>query len=95
MKFVQIKDSYNIWRPKEMRGKILEACHNKYGSDRHILHHENSAAKLLNRTYLSMIVEWYLHNIAYYLTKPLRFIPVCYTWNRRAKDVDIEERVKK
>lgn len=95
MKSIQIEKGYNTWRPKKMINRIIKECHNKYGSDVHNLHSVNSADKLLNRTYLSMIVEWYLHNIAYYLTKPLCFIPVCCVWNRRAKDVGIEERLKK
>ena len=42
--------------------------------------------ELLNRTYFSMYVEWWLHNIGYYITKPFSFLEEI---NLRCKDVDL------
>ena len=36
-----------------------------------------------------LIIEWWLHNIAYWLTKPFTFIPALKRINLRAKDVDL------
>ena len=82
-KSIQIKDSYKIWRPCEMEWKIRNACYNKYGN--------MFASKVLNRSYKSMYIEWWLHNIGYYLTKPFCFIPFIKKINLRCKDVDLEE----
>jgi hypothetical protein len=46
---------------------------------------------LLNRSYKSMYIEWWLHNIGYYLTLPLSFIPYFKSINERCRDVDLEE----
>jgi hypothetical protein len=45
-------------------------------------------------TYLPYIIEWWLHNIGYYLTKPFTFIPALKRINLRCKDVDLIVRVK-
>ena len=83
MKSIQIKDSYKIWRPVLMMQYIQEACCDKYG--------HYFARDVLNRSYLSMYIEWWLHNIGYYLTKPFCFIPFIKKINLRCKDVDLEE----
>lgn len=50
--------------------------------------------ELLNRSYTSMYIEWWLHNIGYYITLP--FLKLGINWinsiNRRCKDVDLESR---
>lgn len=79
-KSIQIKDSYKIWRPVLMMQYIQEACCDKYG------HH--FARDVLNRSYLSMYIEWWLHNIGYYLTRNIALFDVI---NLRCKDVDLEE----
>lgn len=79
-KSIQIKDSYKIWKRSEMEWKIRNACYDKYGN--------LFARKVLNRSYKSMYIEWWWHNIGYYLT---RNIPLFESINERCKDVDLEE----
>lgn len=83
MKSIQIKDSYKIWRPRRMKAKIQNACWYKYS--------DSLADRCLNRSYLSMYIEWWLHNIGYYITKPFCFIPFIKKINLRCRDVDLEE----
>lgn len=76
MKNIHIKNSYKIWNITTMK----------------ILLDSKNATVYLNRSYKSLIIEWYLHNIAYYLTKPLCHIEFFKKLNYRAKHVDLEER---
>ena len=82
-KSIQIKDSYKIWSTFEMWELIHDACFDKYGM--------GFPDFILNRSYVSMYIEWWLHNIGYYLTKPFCFIPFIKKINLRCKDVDLEE----
>jgi hypothetical protein len=41
----------------------------------------------ITRSYTSMYIEWYLHNIGYYITLPF---PWWDNINARCKDVDLE-----
>ena len=66
-----------------MKEIIENACLQKYDS--------NSPQTILQRTYNSMYVEWWLHNIGYYITKPFCFIDRINKINLRCKDVDINE----
>ena len=77
---IQIKDSYKFWRPCKMKLEIQAACYYKYGSVR--------ANEVLHRSYVGMYIEWWLHNIGYYLTRNLAIFDVI---NLRCKDVDLEE----
>lgn len=86
MKNIQIIDSYRIWKTSAMKNFIQFSCGVKYRS----LYPE----ELLNRSYQSMYIEWWLHNIGYYLTKPLCGIDPIRKINLRCKDVDIEEHKK-
>ena len=79
-KSIQIKDSYRVWSPYMMREYIINECNLKYGTF--------LADSLLNRSYLSMYIEWWLHNIGYYLTRNIAIFDVI---NLRCKDVDFEE----
>lgn len=79
-KSIQIKDSYKIWLPSKMRHDIAIACWSKY--------RQCFATDVLNRSYLSMYIEWWLHNIGYYLTRNIAIFDVI---NLRCKDVDLEE----
>ena len=81
MKSIKIKDSYKIWRPSKMKWHIVSECFAKYDYF--------DAEGLLNRSYLSMYIEWWLHNIGYYLTRNIALFDVI---NLRCKDVDLEER---
>lgn len=82
MKNIQIKNSYEAWRPSFMKACINLACDLKY--------RRWCATDVLNRSYVSMYIEWWLHNIGYYLTKPFCFIPFIKKINLRCKDVDLE-----
>ncbi len=64
-KHVQIKDSYNTWKPKEMEEQM------------------HSSSLLLK-------IEWWLHNIVYWLTKPFTKNNTVKKINDRSKDVDLE-----
>lgn len=81
-KSIQIKDSYKIWNTRTMKAKIKSACWYKYV--------DSFGDRCLNRSYLSMYIEWWLHNIGYYLT---RNIPLFKSIAERCKDVDLEERL--
>lgn len=83
MKVIQIKDGYKIWKPHRMRYHLDKEAIEKFNV--------NSCSLLLNRTYLSMFIEWYLHNIGYYVTKPFCTNTTINLLNKRFKDVDIEE----
>ena len=79
-KSIQIKDSYLIWRPSDMEQCIIEECLIKYGSP--------FADDVLHRSLADMFIEWWLHNIGYYLTRDIALFDVI---NLRCKDVDLEE----
>ena len=85
MKNLHINDSYNIWNTSEMKSIIDKKCLEEYNS--------HFPTVQLNRLYSSMYVEWWLHNIGYYITKPFCFIELFRKINLRCKDVDINELV--
>ena len=82
-KSIHIRDSYLVWKPRRMRAIIKNACW--------YIYREALADKCLNRSYKSMYIEWWLHNIGYYLTKPFCRIPFIMEINMRCADVDLEE----
>lgn len=84
MKNLHIENSYNIWSIKKMRKKIDEVALKEYGDFK-------SMEGLLGRTYISMYLEWWAHNIGYYVTKPFCRIESLHKINLRCKDVDLEE----
>ena len=49
------------------------------------------ANKVLNRSYRSMYIEWYLHNIGYWLTLPFIKKDNIKVLNERFKHLDLEE----
>lgn len=79
-KSIQIKCSYEIWSITLMKSAINLSCRMKYGSW--------DANKVLHRSYIGMYVEWWLHNVGYYLTRNIALFDVI---NLRCKDVDLEE----
>lgn len=80
-KSIQIKDSYKVWRPSIMKRCIRIECIYKYDMA--------SADRVLHRSWVSIYIEWWLHNIGYYLTRNIAIFDVV---NLRCKDVDLEER---
>ena len=80
---IKIVDSYTVWRPKQMKRLIYNATKEKYEI--------GFPCALLNRSYKSMYIEWWAHNIGYYVTLPFIFIPAIKKINLRCKDVDLEE----
>ena len=79
MKNLHIVDSYKIWDISKMKSIILSMlC-------------PLDPEVYLNRTFRSMYIEWWLHNIGYYITKPFCNNPKMAHYNMRCKDVDLEE----
>jgi hypothetical protein len=87
MNNIHIKDSYKIWLPDAMEEAIWQEYYNLNGS-------VGSPSLWLNRTYESMYVEWWLHNIGYYLTLPFCEYDFIRRLNLRFKDVDLNEHGK-
>ena len=50
-----------------------------------------AADVILNRSWTGMYIEWYLHNIGYYLTLPFIKNPTVKKLNERFKHLDLEE----
>lgn len=84
MNNIQIKDSYKIWNAERMKDLIDQVCYEQYNS--------YFPQTILNRDYDSMCIEWWLHNIGYYITKPFCNIKFFKNINLRCKDVDLNER---
>lgn len=72
-KHIQIKDSYNIWKPSAMVKAIADMVPNCTKSPK--------AAFL--------IVEWWLHNIGYWVTLPFVSLAKIRSINVRCKHVDL------
>jgi len=85
MRNLHMKNSFRVWNPKTMKKLIDERVKEV------AWHHAVNAENYLNRSYLSMYIEWYLHNICYYLTLPFIKIEVIKKINLRAKHTDLEE----
>lgn len=85
-KNLHIVDSYKVWRPLKMYNIICWSTmklYDRFG--------KSNVETLFNRSIKSMFIEWWLHNIGYYLTLPLCHIPYFKALNKRFKDVDLEE----
>jgi hypothetical protein len=82
-KNIHIENSYKIWNIDDMYDSIQYASFIRYG--------DSDAADVLNRTYRGMYIEWYLHNIGYYLTLPFINKESIKALNKRFKHVDLEE----
>ena len=80
---IHIKNSYKVWATETMKNRMI-AC-------AFIQQNVTNPEKLLNRTYRSMYIEWYLHNIGYYVTLPFTKTEALRKINLRCKDVDLEE----
>lgn len=83
MKNIHIENSYNTWRRFPMRYKTYQYCYE--------FNIEEYPPEYLNRTWCSIYIEWWLHNIGYYVTLPLVNISKSLAKiNLRCKDVDLE-----
>lgn len=83
MRNIHIENSHTVWLPLKMRTMILEESERKYQS--------TDVEQLLNRPMRSMYIEWWAHNIGYYLTAPLCKYPSIEKLNKRFEHVDLEE----
>ena len=97
MKNIHIENSYKIWRPRIMEFQILTTADIYFVVA--VLFDKRFIKKLLrgclkekyNRSIYTMYIEWWLHNIGYYLTLPFCWIKKFKSWNERCKHVDLEE----
>lgn len=76
-KHVQIKDSYNVWN-KFMMMKLIYAKVEGIPDPEWFYKNANSLA-----------IEWWLHNIGYWVTRPFISIPAIGKLNLRFKHVDL------
>lgn len=83
MKNLHIKDSYDVWSTNRMHNIIRNECKKQFGYPFPDI--------ILNRKYITMYVEWYLHNVGYYATLPFTFIKYIKELNLRFKSVDLQE----
>ena len=83
IKNIHIENSYKIWTTGHMTSKIRIQCYANYGTI--------NACEVLNRSYRGMYIEWYLHNIGYWLTLPFIKNQTIKSLNERFKHVDLEE----
>ena len=84
MNNLHITNSYRVWDTYTMSVMIwdeFEKQNVNFGSP----------SSWLNRSYNSMYIEWWLHNIGYYLTMPFCEYDCIRRLNLRFKDVDLEE----
>lgn len=84
MKNIHIDNGYNVWLADEMDKTIISNCMEKYDTC--------NAGHALNRSYSSMHIEWWLHNIIYYITKPFCHIDILKDINERCKDIELNEK---
>lgn len=84
MKNIHIENSYTTWARFPMRYKCYQFCYAK--------NIEEYPPEYLNRTWKSMYIEWWLHNIGFWITLPfVKLHPAIAKINSRCKDVDLEE----
>lgn len=79
-KHIQIKDSYNIWKPSKMRELVIADYRDQYWDFEHDLSIVNDKA---------LIVEWWLHNIGYWVTLPFISVAKIRSINVRCQHVDL------
>lgn len=77
---IQIKNGYGVWRPRAM----LEFVDFQYRYEYHEWCNDLTIANTKR-----LVIEWWLHNIGYYITKPFARIPKINVLNLRFKDVDL------
>ena len=82
MVHLHIPMSYNTWLPSAMKDLMRAVAHEEYGTEDY--------NGLLNRNTRSLIIEWWIHNIGYYMTLPFCKNSEIYKINVRFRDVDLE-----
>jgi hypothetical protein len=80
---IQIEDSYQVWSPTQINSLVQQKTLVKYGTE--------DVKTALNRGHLSIYIEWWYHNIGYYITKSFCFIETINKINLRCKDVNLEQ----
>lgn len=86
MKNIHIENSYTVWDTVEMSYQIRVTCLKDY--------YTRNVEIILNRSMRGMYIEWYLHNIGYYLTLPFIKNNTIKKLNNRFKHLDLEEHRK-
>ena len=81
MKVIHIENSYRFWSIDTMTVFIMDESANKYGNI--------FANEVLNRSWRGMYIEWWLHNIGYWLTLPFIKNEEIKKINERFKHVDL------
>lgn len=82
MRNLHFDDSYNIWLPSVMRTMIEEKTAQFTDTE--------DPEMFLHRSFKSLYIEWWLHNIGYYLTKFIKS-DWAVSINIRCRSVDLEE----
>lgn len=89
VKNLHIKNSYKTWSAAAMETIIWQEWYNRtYNGDPAFC---GSPSMWLNRSMRSMYIEWWLHNIGYYLTLPFCEYDFIRRLNLRFRDVDLNE----
>lgn len=84
MKNLHIKNSYNTWSRAQMLDLMTAECVRAYNTD--------DIEATLNRSLRGCYIEWWLHNIGYWITKPFwTYSSTILNINLRCKSVDLEE----
>lgn len=83
MKILHIENSYRIWSIDHMTVFLMDECATNYGTI--------FANDALNRSWTGMFIEWWLHNIGYWITLPFVKSEKIRALNERFKHVDLEE----
>lgn len=79
---LHIPMSYNTWSPSAMKVLMRAVAYTEYNTEDY--------NDLLNRNTRSLIIEWWIHNLGYYLTLPFCKNSEIYKINVRFRDVDLE-----
>lgn len=82
MVHLHIPYSYDIWSPALMKDIMRAVAYAEYGTEDY--------NDLLNRNTRSLIIEWWIHNIGYYVTLPFCKNESMAKTNVRFRDVDLE-----
>ena len=79
---MHFENSYNIWSIRKMHMMISE--------------YTTNPKEDMNRTFPGMYIEWWLHNIGYYLTLPfIGLSKKIKKANIRLKHVDLEDHLER